>query len=169
VHVGYYDGVDPGKLLDELAGMPAWLAEAAAQVGEARWLLAPVGGFCMVEQAWHLADLEREGYGERIRRLVAEQDPSLPDFDGARVAAERDYRARSLAEGLAAFAAARAENLARLRALDPAAWDRAGRQEGVGRITLRDVPRMMREHDESHRAEVAALVAGAAPPQPAWA
>jgi hypothetical protein len=35
-----------------------------------------------------------------------------------------------------------------------------GRQEGVGRITLRDVPRMMREHDDSHRAEIAALLAG---------
>jgi hypothetical protein len=65
---------------------------------------------------------------------------------------------------MAAFAAARAANLAVLRAVSASAWDRGGRQEGVGPVTLRDVPRMMREHDLSHREEIAALVAGAAPP-----
>jgi len=29
--------------------------------------------------------------------------------------------------------------------------------EGVGRVTLRDILRMMREHDLSHREEIAAL------------
>ena len=82
----------------------------------------------------------------------------LPDFDGARVAAERNYRARSLAEGIAAFAAARAANIAALRAVPAPFWDRAGRQEGVGRLTLLDIPRMMREHDLSHRDEIAALM-----------
>jgi hypothetical protein len=159
---------DLARLLAQLDGMPDWLEQAAREMGQERWHLAPEGGFCLVEQAWHLADLEREGYGARIRRLLTEEDPELPDFDGARAAAERSYRAKPLAEGIAAFAAARAENLARLRSVDPTAWGRTGRQEGVGRITLGDVPRMMREHDESHRAEIAALLAGRAPTQP-WA
>jgi hypothetical protein len=97
----------------------------------------PDGGFSLVEQAWHLADLEREGYGERIRRLLADDDPDLPDFDGARLAAERNYRAKSLDGGIAAFLAARTANLALLRSVLGPAWDRAGRQEGVGRVTLR--------------------------------
>jgi len=157
-------------ILDELAGMPAHLEAAARSMDDQRARTpAPAGGFSLVEQAWHLADLEREGYGERIRRLLAETDPLLPDFDGARVAAERDYRARSLAEGIAAFAAARAANLAVLRTVAPPAWDRGGRQEGVGRVTLRDIPRMMREHDLSHRDEIAALLTGTPPPKPTWA
>jgi len=145
-------------LLGELEAMPARLEAAARTVGQARARVRPAdGAFCLVEHAWHLADLEREGFGERIRRLLAEDDPFLPDFDGARLAAERDYRTRSLEEGIAAFAAARRANLARLRTVAGPGWDRAGRQEAVGTVSLRDIPRLMREHDDSHRAEIAAL------------
>jgi len=152
---------DLAVLLRALEAMPADLQAAAEETSEAAARRAPAdGGFCLVEQAWHLADLEREGYGERIRRLLAEEDPDLPDFDGAEVAASRNYRARSLAEGIAAFRAARTANLAVLRSVPSWAWDRGGRQAGVGAITLRDVPRMMRAHDDGHRAEIAALLAG---------
>ena len=152
---------DVSAFLPALEAMPGELETAArTMTAEAARTPPADGGFSLVEQAWHLADLEREGYGERIRRLLAEDDPELPDFDGARVAAERQYRARSLAEGIAAFLAARTANLALLRSVPATSWGRAGRQEGVGRITLRDIPRMMREHDDSHRAEIAALAAG---------
>jgi hypothetical protein len=162
--------MDVAVLLGVLEAMPADLQAAAGTMGEAAARTPPDGGgFCLLEQAWHLADLEREGFGPRIRRLLAEEDPQLPDFDGARVAAERNYRAKSLAEGLAAFLAARTANLAALRSVPAAAWERKGRQEGVGAITLRDVPRIMREHDDSHRQEIAALVAGIRPPEPTWA
>jgi hypothetical protein len=114
----------------------------------------PGGTFSPVEQCWHLADLEREGFGERIRRLLAEERPFLPDFDGARVARERQYRGLSLAAGLEAFRAARAANLAALRALGPQQWERAGEQEGVGAVALCDLPQMMAEHDAAHRAEI---------------
>lgn len=109
-----------------------------------------------VEQCWHLAELEREGFGARIRRLLGEEDPFLPDFDGARLARERNYRARSLDEGLAAFRAERAANLALLRSVAPEQWARAGTQEGVGPVALCDLPAMMGEHDASHRAEIEA-------------
>jgi len=92
----------------------------------------------------------------RIRRLLGEEGPFLPDFDGARVARERDYRARSLVDGLQAFRAARESNLAILRSVPDEAWSRGGVQEGVGEVRLSDVPRLMREHDASHRAEIAA-------------
>jgi hypothetical protein len=152
---------DLAALLDSLEAMPQDLRSAAVRLtAEGASTPPPDGGFSLVEQAWHLADLEREGYGERIRRLLADDDPDLPDFDGARVAAERNYRAKSLDGGIAAFLAARTANLALLRSVEGAAWDRAGRQEDVGRVTLRDIPRMMREHDDSHRAEIAALLAG---------
>jgi hypothetical protein len=153
--------MDVAVLLGALEAMPEELQAAAGQMSETAACTPPAdGGFCLLEQAWHLADLEREGYGERIRRLLGEEDPELPDFDGARVAAARNYRARSLAVGIAAFRAARTANLARLRSVPPEAWERAGRQAGVGAITLRDVPRMMSAHDDAHRAEIAALLAG---------
>ena len=112
------------------------------------------GGFSPVEQVWHLADLEREGFAERIRRLRSEHEPHLADFDGASIAAERDYRSLSFEDGVAAFRAARSENISALRALDAQAWLRSGTQDGVGKVSLCDLPAFMSQHDSAHRAEI---------------
>jgi hypothetical protein len=150
---------DMDAILHALESMPAELQRLAGERGgEATRLPAGGGGFSLVEHAWHLADLEREGFGQRIRRLLSETGPQLADFDGARMAAERRYREKPLSEGVAAFAVARRANVALLRTVPAEAWRRSGHQEGVGPITLRDVPRLMREHDDSHRAELAALL-----------
>ena len=112
----------------------------------------------MVEHVWHLADLETDAYETRIRRILAEDEPELPNFDGEAVAAKRKYRALRLRDGLKKFAEARERNLAALRAVPDEAWQRTGILEGVGKVTLRDIPRMMHEHDVSHRAEIEALL-----------
>lgn len=131
--------------------------------GESALTAAPDGSFCFLEQVWHLADLEVEAFALRIVRILREDDPVLGDFDGARVARERQYRGLSLAEGLERFATARAGNLELLSGLEPSQWGRPASQEGVGRLVLADVPRLMAEHDASHRAEILALL-GEAPP-----
>jgi len=150
-------GADRAELLAALASMPAFLTSSLGAVSAHE---ATVRGeddtFSPVEQCWHLADLEREGYAVRIRRLLEEAAPQLPDFNGDRIAAERNYRALSLPEGLAAFRAARLANLQRLRAVRPDQWTRAGTQEGVGAVSLCDVPAMMAAHDASHRSEIEA-------------
>src|SRR5437867_7338468 len=148
---------DRDALWRSLEAMPAFLEERFAALSAADASAPGAGGaFSPVEQCWHLADLEREGFGARIRRLLADENPYLADFDGAQVARERDYRARSLPEGIRLFREERADNLARLRYLDAAQWSRAGTQEGVGRVALCDIPHMMAEHDDAHRAEIEA-------------
>ena len=145
------------RISEQLAAMPEVLERAFEDLAaDACTRPGPGGTFSPVEHCWHLADLEREGYALRIRRLLAEDEPQLPDFDGARIAAERDYRRRSLAEGLTAFRNARSDNLSVLRSVTPPQWSRSGTQAGVGRITLADIPRMMVEHDASHRVEIEA-------------
>ena len=145
-------------LIETLIAMPDVLDKAFAGLSAADARLAGADGFSPVEQCWHLADLEREGYGVRIRRLLTEDEPALPDFDGERVARERDYRSLSLIEGLAAFRQARAENVAAFRRVSDREWERRGTQEGVGRIGLCDVPAMMAEHDAAHRKEIEAWI-----------
>lgn len=143
------------ELFRELEAMPDFLAETFGRLTpEQAAMPGPDDAFSPVEHCWHLADLEREGYGVRIERLRAESEPSLPDFDGARAAREREYRRLSLEEGVAAFRSARLRNLESLRNLEPAEWLRTGAQEGVGAVALCDVPSMMAEHDASHRAEI---------------
>jgi hypothetical protein len=139
----------------ELEAMPSFLARHFGGLTDAAATRRGADdSFSPVEQCWHLADLEVEGYGVRIRRLLTEQMPSLPDFDGGRVAEERQYRTKSLQEGLRAFAAARRANLVQLRSVLESEWMRGGIQAGVGPITLAAVPRMMQEHDASHQAEI---------------
>jgi hypothetical protein len=145
------------ELLGELERMPEWLDEAFDGLSaEDAVMPGPDAGFSPVAQCWHLADLEREGFAIRIRRLLTEEEPQLPDFDGTRIARERHYEELSLTEGIAAFRRARRESLSTLRAVPAASWTRAGTQEGVGRVSLCDLPTMMAEHDAAHRSEIEA-------------
>lgn len=147
--------LDRDALLLRLAQMPDFLQAAFADLSASDALLpGPDDAFSPVEHCWHLADLEREGYAVRIHRLLAEVDPVLPDFDGARVAEERGYKTLALAAGIMAFRAAREANLATLRCIKSDAWSRSGIQEGAGVIALCDVPAMMAGHDAGHRQEI---------------
>jgi hypothetical protein len=146
-------------LLLTLESTPALLAKAATELPEDRVRQrGTAGGFSFVEHVWHLADLEREGYGVRIRRLLSEDEPIFSNFDGERVARERLYQRRDLADGLLAFAAARSRNLQTLRDVSNGDWSRTAEQEGIGTVALGDIPRMMVEHDREHEQELARLI-----------
>jgi hypothetical protein len=115
------------------------------------------GTFALIEHAWHLADLEVEGYGERIRKILEEDEPRLPDFKGDEVAKQRRYLELELEPALRRFEDARAANLARIESLSEEQLQRGGEQEGVGRVTIARIVEMMAEHDEGHAAELHAL------------
>src|SRR5438045_9746032 len=142
-------------LLGRVSGTPAILARIAAQV-PAELVRVRSGPFALVEHVWHMADLERE-FAERIRRLLGEADPFLPDFDGERIAKERQYLTLDLAAGVAAFASAREETLRRLRDVGSVGWERRGRQEGVGTASLAEWPGRIAGHDRAQRHEGAGL------------
>lgn len=146
---------DREAMLGRLEAMPAYLEESFSGLSaDAARRSGADGLFSPVEQVWHLADLEQEGFGLRIERLMAEDEPVLSDFDGAAIASARNYKERSLAEGLQKFRQARLANLATLRMTAQASWERTGTQIGMGRISLCDMPGFMAQHDLAHRAEI---------------
>ena len=150
------DAVGRQELWGQLEAMPAFLEETFAGLGAERATLpGPEGLFSPLEQVWHLADLERDGFAARIDRLRWEFDPHLPNFDGGAVAAARNYRSLSITAGLKAFRAARMDNIQALREIPDDAWVRSGTQEGVGKVSLCDIPSMIREHDAAHKQEIA--------------
>ena len=153
------------EILEMLERTPAIVAGIAAQVPESL-VRVRSGPFALVEHVWHLGDLEREGFCERIRRLLSEEDPFLPDFDGERAAREREYVKLDLAAGLAAFAAAREETLRLLRGIAGDQWARRGRQEGVGPVAIAELPRRILDHDLAHLNEIADLLADLMPAHP---
>jgi hypothetical protein len=148
----------PHSALEEFPRILRSLASAVSD-GDARRRLEEEP-FTFVQHTWHLADLEREGFGVRIGRIATEIQPFLPDFDGARIARERGYQALDPKLGAELFAHARAANLARLSLLDPEDLRRNGYQEGVGVVVLSEIPRRMLEHDLAHAAELETLFNG---------
>ena len=145
--------------MDDLRTFPATLRTLLESVPpELLTKRSASGMFSCVENAWHLADLEVEGYGVRLRRLLGETSPSLPDFRGDVIAEERDYNNLPLAPALERFERARAENVALIDAASDDDKKRAGEQEGVGRVTFERVVAMMREHDQGHATELNSLL-----------
>ena len=145
-------------MFEHLRAFPQQLRELIARVPAERLRVrAADGTFAAVEQVWHLADLEVEGYGERIRRIEGEDEPELVDFRGDVIAAERKYLELELEPALVRFEEARARNVAALESARDRS--RAGHQEGVGRVTLARIAEMMAEHDAGHAAELHALLA----------
>ena len=143
--------------LGELASMAGILETSFAALTTAQRLRnGPDNSFSPIEHVWHLADLERQGFAERIRRLTHEVLPELADFEGARIAREGNYKQRSWVQGIDEFRTTRNANLAQLRNLSEAQWLRRGSQQGVGPISMCDMPALMAEHDAAHRAEIAA-------------
>ena len=113
--------------------------------------------FCLIEQACHLRDLEREGYLVRVRRMITESDPELQPFDGTAVAAARNYRSQDARAAARDFARARREVVALLAPLTAGQLRREARF-GAKRICLADLVAMMVEHDREHREEIERLM-----------
>lgn len=123
---------------------------------ELHWKPTPFE-FSLVEHVCHLRDLEREGFGIRIERMLCEENPVLPDFDGTAIALARDYNSADFPVVLDEFRAARVANVARLASLNASERARSGTQDGVGRLNLGDIPAKMHEHDDVHRTEILQL------------
>jgi DinB superfamily len=142
-----------------LSDTPSRVRELLQLLPESTWRTRPsADAFSAVEQVCHLRDLEEEGYGVRLTRMLSETTPALPDFDGARVAIERAYNEQDLDEALEGFTHARERNVATFSSLDESEFKRKGTLEGVGDITIRDLLSMMREHDDGHLSEFNTLI-----------
>jgi len=152
------NGTDFTALLAFLENTPDQLANSTAGLtgDELRFQTSP-DEFSILENICHLRDLELQGYTPRIVRILAESDPSLADFDGARVAAESNYNNEQPGFALQAFQTARRENVEVLRALTEGQLNREGTLAGVGTITLRRLAELMREHDEGHLEDLRVL------------
>ena len=143
------------RFLEETPASIRQLADALPKQ-DLRWKPS-ADEFSVVEQVCHLRDLEREGYSVRIRKMLAENQPILPDFDGSRIARERNYNNQDFESACQEFALARAENVRLMKTLSPDQLKRSGALEGVGVITVEKLFHLMREHDQSHRKELSDL------------
>ena len=144
--------------IDRLEAMPEFLETAIEVVTAEQLRFRPAPEtFSLVEHACHLRDLEREGYIARVRRMIAEKNPALENFDGDAVAKARNYIAQDAKVAAQEFGAARRETTGMLAALTEADLAREASFDGA-RITFGELIAMMVEHDQGHRDEIEALM-----------
>lgn len=113
--------------------------------------------FSLRENVLHLRDIDVEGYEHRVRLILTEDCPVLPDVDGGRLAVERDYNAQPVAPALQDLRRSRAASVERLKGCSEADLERDAEMQGVGLITLRRLLELWIEHDREHLADMAEL------------
>ena len=115
------------RLIERFERLPTEFARAIAGIPEAEWWLrrAPDGRNVHAVMA-HVRDLAVLAFLPRLRRILAETDPTLTAFASHRWS-EADYDPTEPMEGLLAdYARACDESIALMRGLTPAGWSRRG-------------------------------------------
>src|SRR5437763_16865086 len=111
---------------------------------------APAPGKWTIRQIMaHLADAELVG-ANRLRLVIAEENPTLTAFDQDAWTRNLDYARRKPTQSLETFRRLRAENYELLKDLPESAFDRAGMHTESGRRTLRSLLEGYADHAESH-------------------
>ncbi len=116
------------------------------------WDGIPSEPLTAIEQICHVRDIEIDGYQVRLRRVVAEQHPLLPSIDTDAYARDRSYVTADVEAVFASFRTARAQTVAFIRDLPPAAFARSAELEGYGVTTLRGLVHFLCGHDQQHLA-----------------
>lgn len=111
----------------------------------------------LAEVVWHLRDAEARAL-ERMRAMRDRQSPFLTAYDQAALARDGRYAERDVDMAVSEFAALRETAVAELAALSPAQWDREGRHEEIGTITIFNHAIHMAGHDLNHLAQLSRLV-----------
>src|SRR5262245_53798076 len=89
------DGPDRSALIQTLRGLPGRLGALTAGLDERSLAQKPSAeAFSIRENVHHLRDIEVEGFSQRLRRLLSEEQPHLEGIDGDRLAVERRYNER---------------------------------------------------------------------------
>ena len=145
---------DCAAFLERLAATPHALKRELCAIPQGKLRVRPAPDvFAPIEVAWHLRDIECDGWLARLRRILDEPTPILPSIDGDRLAIERAYLTLDLEPALAQFAEARRQSLELLRTLPPHHWSWSGIFEGQP-LTLARLAELMVQHDADHLGEL---------------
>lgn len=114
------------------------------------------GEWAAIEVISHMADTDERAL-ERIRCMRDEDEPLLAAFDPEALAIERAYIAAPIEPALHRLETTIATLLAELGALDDAGWERIGRHEAHGRVSIAHYFAHVAAEDVDHLAQLARL------------
>lgn len=146
------------ELLKILRGTPVVLRSLVRGLDDDAWRRRPAEGeWAAVEVVAHLADSD-ERAAARVRRMLAEDDPTLPGYDQEELARERRYIEMNPAEALDRFERVRSEHVALLEGLDDAGWRRSGMHSEQGLMDVELYEIHGAAEDVDHMAQIARLL-----------
>lgn len=126
------------------------LREATSGVGRSQQLLRPIAGkWSIMEVVCHLSDMESV-FADRMKRVIAEDNPTLPDADETRFALSLAYHDRSLPEELTIVELTRRQMARILGSLPESAFARHGTHTTAGILTLEDLVTKAESHLRHH-------------------
>jgi DinB superfamily len=154
------DQRDKDRILCNLKSLPNELEDLLKDLDEEtlRWRPIP-DKWSVKEIMCHLRDMEREAYLARYRKILAEENPFLPNVDQDRIAAESDYINQDAQDALDEFKWLRAETVKTLESAKPEAWSRGGMHETDGPMTVEQlVHRQIKGNDLNHLVQMKDIV-----------
>jgi uncharacterized damage-inducible protein DinB len=110
---------------------------------------AGVGKWSIQQLLIHLADAEQV-YADRMKWVIAEENPPLPGFDQDKWAAALHYQDQSGEDALRLIELTRKQMASVLSKLPEKAFDRTGQHSERGRMKLSDLLRYVTDHLEHH-------------------
>ena len=138
------------QLIDEYIKGPKLLREAVAGMTREQLLARPVAGkWSTLELIAHLADFEPV-YGDRMKRILAEDEPTLFGGDPDKFAAKLAYHERDLETELSLIECVRKQMAVILRTVPEADFQRVGRHSEAGPLTLRTFLERITGHIPHH-------------------
>jgi len=144
-------------LLERFRRGPEVLAVVLTGVfGEEEDFVPAPGKWSIRQIIAHVADAELV-CAQRMRQIVAEDNPTLIAFNQEAWTRNLDYARRKPKQSLESFRRVRGENYELLRGLPEAAYARTGNHSERGPITLRFQLELLAEHAESHARQMQAI------------
>lgn len=137
-------------LIESYAAGPKLLREATRGMTREQALARPVAGkWSTLECVCHIADFEIV-YADRMKRVIAENQPTMFGGDPDVFAAALAYQERDLAEELALIEACRRQVARILRTLKPEAFQRIGKHSEAGPLSLQTLLERVTGHISHH-------------------
>ena len=138
------------ELVEKYQAGPKTLRQAVAGMGRDQLVARPVPGkWSALEVVCHLADFEPIG-ADRMKRVIAEDKPTLIGADEKHLASALHYHDRDLEEELTIIERTRSQLARILRKLPAEALSRVGNHNERGPQTLEQLLTTMTNHIPHH-------------------
>ena len=146
--------------LDVYASTPAVLRALLSDLADGIASQPADGDWSPHDVVVHLTSLDPHSMVGRVRAILDQDDPIIPDLDEQDVLERSGLRDRPLADVLDQMTRQRAEALVWLRPLTPAQLARTGRHSAAGPLSAGDIIHHKAWHDLQHIQQICQMLSG---------